>query len=1152
MKAVRFVKFALAVPLAAGVAFADITVHTGEVLPVGTIGTGPNNKNDGSVITLEAGATLKGTNEPVYATWTIWRNLYATNGIAYLDCSDMKPAPLIPKHAILTNGLTIQSQSSIEFHDSGDPNASDWFIRDLAGLSFANGSGTVRFVKQATLVSTPTDPNVTCVLDTSSVGSGKMVLAIAGPGLRLSQIQDDPADFTSCDKVYLFNDAYIPEGHSIAVGSRVFRIHPAIVNRETRKWESVAGSGTVTHPISLDGGTLELYAPQNASYAFAGKVSGSGAIKVLRDLAPSVTACSFAELDGRFTFATGVSGRTLDVTVAKLAAGSVLDDGGVVNVILSTEDAAIVRRVEMFDGTVRYVMPDAEGRIPADTLPTASRKLSDRAVISGETLVVGMPTAKFGAAEGARVSVVHDGSQALNVVPEAGTVVVSSGVSETLPLYWFDASKPYDRATFGSPYYTAPASANTEGKNFGNIIMTNDFPYVESWNDWRGVTSGRFYLERYYQGNEFIFYPHSYPYLAVGVGPNGLSYLNFGVYNDLSGGQPMTQVDHANAIASSRNYSSKRRLDFTKSVAPKAVIMVFGSQQGGGSAVLGTSDSAHCFQRGRTLADPIVSKAPANTTFWLDGAAVADPTAQTFNGGWQVLSISGDAVQRVNAIGFDANYQDAGGQNYGEIIFFRESLTDAVRLSYERYLAKKWSISGYAGGEMTRDVIRAEGRGGELELAAETAFELRGTFAGTVTLNGGAMTIAEPLPPTAEDLPTEGRLGWYDADSPGTIVQDTEEGGGRTFTNLARGLLARGRAYADVQTGETYLYGQGGRVPFISRSARGLAAERTWIDFNHPEGFVAGSDDGNTMRFATFSDAHNVKSPAKTGVAQTFRTAFMAMDSSYGGGSPFLSEVMGDGGDFRLREATRYSTPIWQPGCSANVKNGQTRINGQLVDGTASDAFTGDTETLTLVAAGNVSTAFVDYFGNSQSNRNPPKLRNNGLVFGELLLYTTELGAADIAKVEAYLRGKWTGTLPDGYSDLREATVDGTGDVVVADAARLPKFATTFAGSVAVGGETATLAFEIDADGHVAGAFDTPEATYDLPPEVTLAVAAVGKVPGGRYELFVCKGLVRPVTWTLDLKTATNRTCELVIETQGGVTRVMLNVILPGLKVIVR
>lgn len=1151
MKAVRLVRFALAlaVSLVAGGVFGDITVRDGEVLLVGTIGAGPNNKNDGSVITLEAGATLKGTNEPPYATWTIWRNLYATNGVACLDCSEMKPAPMITKHAILTDGLQIRSQSAIEFHDNEPPNPGNWYIRDLKGLTFEGGSGTVKFAKQATLVSTPSDPNVTCVLDTSSVGSGKLAIAIAGPNLRLSQIQDDPADFTGCDKVYLFDDSYIPEGHSISVGSRLFRIHPAVVNRETRSWESVAGSGTVTHPISLDGGTLELCAPLNDSYAFAGKVSGSGTINLHRDLAPSVTACSFAEIDGRFVFRTYVGGRTLDVTVNKLGAGSVLDDGGVVNVSFPPEVAAAVCTVPMPDGSIRYVMPDARGRVSADLLPEASRRLSDRIVMKGETEVVGMPVAKVGAAEGARVTLRHDGSQTLTVVPGEGTVAVVSGVSETLPLYWFDASKPYDRETFGTPYYTAPGSANTTGKKFGNIIMTNDFPYVESWNDWRGVTSGRFYLGRYYQGNECKFYPHSYPYLAEGAGPNGLGYLSFGVYNDLGSGQPMTQVGHEDAISSSRGFSSKRRLDFTKSVAPKAVIMVFGSQQGGGCAVLGTGGGHH-FQRGRTLDDPIVATAPANTTFWLDGFAVTDPTQQTFNGGWQVLSISGEAVQAVTAIGFDVDYQDAGGQNYGEIIFFAEPLTDDVRCRYEHYLAKKWGIAGYP--DVAPDVVRAEGRSGTLELTAEDRVELKGTFAGTVALNGGTLQIADPLPPTAEDLPSEGRLQWFDADAPGAVVNVSVENGGKTYSNVVRGLLAHGRAYSDVQEGETFLYGVGERAPFSVCEARGLAAERTWIDFNHPSTFSPQGDDGNTLRFATFGTSRSVSSPAETSILQTFRTAFMAMDSSHGGGTPLLSAVQGASGDFRIRQTQSYSTPIWPAGCAANVRNGETRVNGETVDGTATDALTGGPETLTLVAAGDVSAAFIDYLGNSQSLGTPKTLTNNGIVFGELLLYTTTLAPDDIAKVEAYLQGKWTGTLPDGYSDLREATVGGTGDVVVAEAARLPRFAPTFAGSVTAGGDAATFAFSIDGAGRLDGAFVTPEATYDLPAAATLVVDVPGKFPPGRYELFVCKGFARPMDWTLDVRAAKRRQCELVTETKDGVTRVVLNVTSFGLMVIVK
>ena len=73
-----------------------------------------------------------------------------------------------------------------------------------------------------------------------------------------------------------------------------------------------------------------------------------------------------------------------------------------------------------------------------------------------------------------------------------------------------------------------------------------------------------------------------------------------------------------------------------------------------------------------------------------------DPTANNLlNGGWQVitLDIKGNAVK---GLGFESadGSGNCGGQNYAEVIFVSDELTDAQRQNVEIYLAEKWGLAG--------------------------------------------------------------------------------------------------------------------------------------------------------------------------------------------------------------------------------------------------------------------------------------------------------------------------------------------------------------------------------------------------------------------------------------------------------------------------
>ena len=710
------------------------------------------------------------------------------------------------------------------------------------------------------------------------------------------------------------------------------------------------------------------------------------------------------------------------------------------------------------------------------------------------TLAAGDCHAKVGVTNNAVVNLTLDGGSVPTVVGGDGTIAVGAADWADDVGLWLDASQPYDTSTKGAPYY-APPGVNRSGYDFGNIFFTNNYPLVEAWYDVRGTErTWYFYNSRYYNGNQFTVFTHVYPYLAQGeFAGRTMSYMTFGV----NGASKSTwSNDGTDSPTVTSNMGGNRRLYMEgMTVNPTAVIMVFGSQLGGGMAMLGGGSFARA---GNTLADPICKTAPSGTTIWLDGEEV-NPTAAYFNGGWQVVSIVGPAAATVDAIGQNTKYQDAGGQSYGEILFFTNAVSDVRRRQVEAYLAKKWGVATY-GGEAVAYPFRAEGRLGTVVVTDGAPVELRGTFAGSLTVNGD-VSISEPLPWTAADVPAEGRVDWYDADDAASLELETANAVVRQYPH--------GKT-RDTLTSGCFLWGAGSRMPFAVTGARGLGAERTWLDYNHPNGFQPTTSDGNVLRFIPYN-----KSPSSgNAVSQTFRTLLVALDSGRGGGGTVIASgsVSGGSGDFRRRESATLADAIWPSACSANVKNGVTRLNGAVVD--PARGFTGAPEVLSLTAAGNVSALCVDTYVNTES-ANGVVLKQQGTVQGEMLLYDSVLDADVLANLEAYLMGKWTGVLPDGWSDLREATVTAGTGTVSAVAAKLPKFGDGFTGTIVM--PDATFDFTFDgATGAVEKPFVARGATLSLPAAVTVNVAC-SNMQGAKataVPLFDVAGFAEPVEWT--------------------------------------
>ena len=93
--------------------------------------------------------------------------------------------------------------------------------------------------------------------------------------------------------------------------------------------------------------------------------------------------------------------------------------------------------------------------------------------------------------------------------------------------------------------------------------------------------------------------------------------------------------------------------------------------------------------------------------------------------------------------------------------------------------------------------------------------------------------------------------------------------------------------------------------------------------------------------------------------------------------------------------------------------------------------------------------------------------------------------------------GKWCGTLPEGYSDLREATVTGTG-TVVAPLSKMPHIDASFAGTVRVTGDVAVFDVVIDpVNGTVTGGLLMPNVSFELPDVATINVTFTSRPKGG-------------------------------------------------------
>lgn len=737
-------------------------------------------------------------------------------------------------------------------------------------------------------------------------------------------------------------------------------------------------------------------------------------------------------------------------------------------------------------------------------LPTAGVELT-MAVQDGDILKNVPDGVRLTVPANAAVTVTPvDGARPLVDVAAGGRVLVMPRVFDYAGTasFWLDA----DAASSYTQYHFAgqPKSSG------GNIL-------VDIWHDCRGARedilfrSDKFNNEQVSQADGSSIMP-----IAVANGLNGRTYMAMtpanrrisvfsrGYMDYLSEGNKWWHVSNGKAQGC-----------FT--LQPQFCVMVFGSQAGGGCAVLAddqSGDGSYFLRGGENAHENKANVTKDNPIFknaiplWVDGEA-KDATTTGMNGAWQILSFP-TYGKTVTGLGFGGtsssiDYQKAGNANYAEVLFFDHVLEAWERTQVERYLAAKWGIT-YKGPEPAKLLVRATGEG-TVTLGADAEL-VAGDFRGTIDTNGKTLTVTDaPLPPTSAVV-TNGvaPIRWFDPELADDLHMDKE---GVALSRILR--------LFDVQEGkkdEALCLNNAGRAPFLVPAARGDGPMRNWVEYSpYLSGGTAAS--GLCLRFQPY--------PPKSGdysvTPVSARTVILAQDSVKGGGTPFMDTVAGSAivprfGKFDTTgDMADPGAPIWR-GKSANVFSlGATYLDGQAVDGSVV-GFNGRPEILTAVGGANFSLGVLGDCMYLEGHT--PNDVDAGEILGEIVIYGQELANSQREAVEAYLAWKWCGKAINGYAVHTNLAITGSGTVTIDSLAQMPKFAADFTGKVDLS-LFADLSFAVDANSETVIGAIAASGTLAFPAAVTVHVSFLPRMSRGRYVLVAAADGLDQTEWTLDL-----------------------------------
>ena len=488
--------------------------------------------------------------------------------------------------------------------------------------------------------------------------------------------------------------------------------------------------------------------------------------------------------------------------------------------------------------------------------------------------------------------------------------------------HWFDASDASTVIKYARAGKPDTIRYEFEGK----------YPVICGWTDHVKGTSDKFLFSRdAFNG----YWPYELPYLVEG-GLNGKDYISFGQfypYIDMtqvdtrdcpSGGHIARWLQFVAASSTGANGTGKPKGSYTTLTGCKYCIMVFGSQFGGGKSILGFQED---MGNPKTTGDMARGDSSINNEWFayagysitVDG--VPSKRTDTPNGGWQIVSIDMSATNTVlDCLGgcrvtksTDASllngraFHLTGGQNYGEILFFDEVPTAAERAACERYLAEKWGLH-YTEWDATftelsggAPVSLADGIDPDRTGAEEVT--VAGNYFGTLTVPAGKTLVVSdrPAPLSAYDVPQqENIVAWFDPSLDGAIDfhQSASAIGGvaRLYSRTAAGVDKTDGAYWMGMQANGGITASSGRYPFLAETnylgAVGFSAPMKWLDFTKN---ASGETLGNTLRSHVLPELDVTQTSSSV---MTFRSLFMALDTSLGGGNPI--------GDFRRRDQAAF------------------------------------------------------------------------------------------------------------------------------------------------------------------------------------------------------------------------------------------------------
>ena len=1152
---------------AVAVGVAEAAIHRYEAGAGETIGIGngaanqdPDYPGKGSKFSafydLHDGGTLLVTN----GTATIWNQIVATNGMAVLDVTYFGECGSVPVFCggIWTDGgkgwirvkgcraITIGSPNKTSFGETGPTDVQRIEFVDKDGNPVTSGTKVLGDTRNLVKDVTSVTPSVNDGMFTRIVGDAPFfegdTYVVGGKGLYIGSAAALGADQT----IQVTNGKFVgfmPGGITwdpdfADTWSRPFVVTNGVGRFACSPRIDLVGSeatlvfSNVSKTVSIDfGGTVtgrgQVVIDKNRTEDV---ISGTVAVPVIARTGVTLTlanGASLARLDpedetvrlrlGEGTFALAALSTRIAVTGAGAGLSTLNLTGDVTGKSIICDgtfslafkgsatppEGTFVNTLS--DGRTLYTFCEAGATIDASCLEPLSTPYDAFAAADGKTYVNLPGGANLRAGEGvsATVQTRAEGGETFTLSLANGTFTVgkTEAWKERVD-YWFDVSQTNLTRLVGEGFW-ADASPN-------NCFKAGQ-PYIERILDCRG-DEGPFKLWncRGYRENPFSLITTVYPYLCEDE-TTGLHYLDFGV----------------------KNSSSARRLPIstagrTETPIPATLVtMVFGSHQGGGWALVGTKTGA--FERSSTDQSAGIVKTK-HKDVWVDGVKLDDPTASgTLNGDWQVISIDTSGLD-VNGFGWIKEWNDKsthGGQRYGEILIFTNAVSELTRCEAEAYLAKKWGIATFndtalkaARAADPTPVTTVDASGvGTIRTLGTAPVALGGNFAGTVVLEGGKLTVKNaPMPFTAETLPRENCVGWYDPDDAATRrrIRDFDpipDG----YSNELDGLrLLYNRANPDPENGDAILVGTGHRMPKAVPLSLGFGAERCWLDFDGT------GDDGNALRTAAYDDSINY---ATLGTTPTLRkdniaTGFVVVDSRRSCFTPIQSDISGKAGAIYARTAS--DVAVWSPSTSADVRNGETRLNGRIVN--PAHGFSRCPELLTFRPTKSVTAPFYGNYDDTEKK----VTQDLALLMGETILYSTKLSDEDTARVEGYLMQKWFGLMPPTCVDATGATVSGTGIVEVAELANRPKVDSTFVGTVSLAAADATGVFEVTIDpatDAVVGGLVAPEASVALPAACTLKVKFASRPKGTEdheWTVFDCKELTSGTTWTLEFESGVN------------------------------